>query len=81
MKTIKGPSIHLAQFSDDISPFNRLEDIAAWVSDQGFEAVQLPAWDKRLFDVNLAAESQDYCDEILGTLKNHGNNLGFLLPN
>lgn len=72
MKTIKGPSIHLAQFSDDISPFNSLEDIAAWVSDQGFEAVQLPAWDKRLFDVNLAAESQDYCDEILGTLSNHG---------
>ncbi|MFX6540734.1 hypothetical protein ABTG54_22210, partial [Acinetobacter baumannii] len=32
MKTIKGPSIHLAQFSDDVFPFNRLEDIAAWVA-------------------------------------------------
>lgn len=72
MQTIKGPSIHLTQFSDDIFPFNNLEDIAAWVSDKGFKAVQLPAWDKRLFDVNLAATSQDYCDEIQGILQNNG---------
>ncbi|MCH7383163.1 sugar phosphate isomerase/epimerase [Acinetobacter dispersus] len=68
MQTIKGPSIHLAQFSDNVFPFNNLASIAAWVADNGFKAVQLPAWDKRLFDVNLAAESQNYCDEIKGIL-------------
>lgn len=72
MQTIKGASIHLAQFTDDTPPFNSLERIAGWVSDKGFKAIQLPAWDKRLFDVNLAAESQDYCDEIQGLLNNHG---------
>ena len=39
---------------------------------KAFKAVQLPAWDKRLFDVNLAATSQDYCDEIQGILQNNG---------
>ena len=72
MQTIKGPSIHLAQFSDEIFPFNDLESIASWVADKGFKAVQLPAWDKRLFDVNLAAKSQDYCDEIKGILQQKG---------
>lgn len=72
MQTIKGPSIHLAQFSDDIFPFNCLESIASWVADHGFKAVQLPAWDTRFFDVNLAAKSQDYCDEIKAILQNQG---------
>lgn len=72
MQTIKGPSIHLAQFSDEIFPFNDLESIASWVADKGFKAVQLPAWDKRLFDVNLAAKSQDYCDEIKGIFQQKG---------
>jgi len=72
MQTIKGPSIHLAQFSDNVFPFNNLASIAAWVADNGFKAVQLPAWDKRLFDVNLAAESQNYCDEIKGILDQNG---------
>ncbi|HBO24156.1 MULTISPECIES: sugar phosphate isomerase/epimerase family protein [unclassified Providencia] len=72
MQTIKGPSIHLAQFSDDVFPFNSLENIAQWASDNGFKAVQLPAWDSRLFNVNKAAESQDYCDEIQAILNRHG---------
>ena len=72
MQTIKGPSIHLAQFSDDVFPFNSLDSIAQWVSDNGFKAIQLPAWDNRLFDVNKAAESQDYCDEIQAILNRHG---------
>ncbi|USA44887.1 sugar phosphate isomerase/epimerase [Acinetobacter sp. C26M] len=72
MQTIKGPSIHLAQFSDHVFPFNNLASISAWVADNGFKAVQLPAWDKRLFDVNLAAQSQNYCDEITGILDHNG---------
>ena len=32
----------------------------------------MPAWDQRFFDVELAASSQDYCDEITGMLAGHG---------
>lgn len=72
MNTIKGPSLHLAQFSDDIAPFNNLESIARWAAEKGFKALQIPAWDRRLFDVNMAAESQHYCDEIKGMLAEQG---------
>ncbi|SHN36517.1 Sugar phosphate isomerase/epimerase [Duganella sacchari] len=72
MRTIKGPSLHLAQFSDVVAPFNDLPSIAAWASDTGFKALQLPAWDQRLFDVATAAESQTYCDDITGMLADEG---------
>ena len=72
MKTLKGPSIHLAQFSDAAAPFNSLPAIAEWAAGLGFKALQIPAWDARLFDVVLAASSQDYCDEITGMLASHG---------
>ncbi len=72
MKTIKGPSLHLAQFSDDVFPFNRLETVAIWAADHGFAALQIPAWDSRLLDLTLAAESQTYCDELIGMLASNG---------
>lgn len=72
MQTIKGPSLHLAQFSDAAAPFNSLPAIAQWAADTGFKALQIPAWDKRFFDAATAAASQDYCDEIVGTLAAHG---------
>ncbi|OKO75389.1 AP endonuclease [Bradyrhizobium sp. NAS80.1] len=72
MKTIKGPGIHLAQFSDARSPFDQLATIADWAGKLGFKALQIPAWDQRLFDVRKAAESQTYCDEIVGVLAAHG---------
>ncbi|AZC19166.1 MULTISPECIES: sugar phosphate isomerase/epimerase family protein [Pseudomonas] len=72
MKTLKGPSLHLAQFSADTAPFNDLPGIARWAADLGFKALQVPAWDERLFDVATAAHSQDYCDEVKGQLAEHG---------
>lgn len=72
MKTIKGPSLHLAQFSDAVAPFNSLPAIAEWAAGVGFKALQIPAWDQRFFDVETAAASQDYCDEVTGTLAAHG---------
>ena len=68
MKTIKGPGIFLAQFADDKSPFNSLEEICEWASKLGFKGVQIPSWDNRLFDLKKAAESQTYCDEVKGVL-------------
>ncbi|HWD30189.1 MAG TPA: sugar phosphate isomerase/epimerase family protein [Pseudomonas sp.] len=72
MKTLKGPSLHLAQFSADRLPFNSLDSIADWASGLGFKALQVPAWDERLFDVAQAAQSLDYCDEIKGRLAERG---------
>ena len=72
MKTIKGPAIFLAQFADDQSPFNSLEEIASWASELGFKGVQIPSWDSRLFDLETAANSKSYCDDIQETLNNHG---------
>jgi sugar phosphate isomerase/epimerase len=72
MKTIKGPGIFLAQFAGDEAPFNTLANLASWVADLGFVGVQIPTWDKRLFDLQRAAESQEYCDEILGVVREAG---------
>ena len=72
MRTIKGPGIFLAQFVGDQPPFDSLAAMARWASGLGFSAVQIPSWDRRLFDLRQAAESQDYCDVILGVLSREG---------
>ncbi|NVK84743.1 MAG: sugar phosphate isomerase/epimerase [Cytophagia bacterium] len=72
MKTIKGPAIFLAQFADDQAPFNNLSNIAKWASELGYKAVQIPTWDARLIDLDKAAESKTYCDELKGTLAEYG---------
>jgi sugar phosphate isomerase/epimerase len=66
MKTIKGPGIFLAQFASNEAPFNSLDGMARWAASRGFKGIQIPSWDGRLFDLQRAAESQDYCDEVLG---------------
>lgn len=71
MKTIKGPAIFLAQFMGQDAPFDTLANLAGWASSLGYEGIQLPT-DKRLFDLDTAAESQTYCDEITGLLAEHG---------
>ena len=72
MKTIKGPAIFLAQFCGDEKPFNNLKDIAKWAKNLGYKAVQIPTWDKRIFDLDKAGSSKDYCDEFKGILKEQG---------
>lgn len=72
MKTMKGPALFLAQFCSDEAPFNTLENIAAWAGGLGFKGVQIPSWDKRVFDLERAAESQKYCQEVKDTLSRHG---------
>ena len=71
MKTIKGPAIFLAQFMGQDAPFDTLANLAGWAKSLGYEGIQLPT-DKRLIDLELAADSQTYCDEILGVLAEHG---------
>ncbi|MEL1251089.1 sugar phosphate isomerase/epimerase family protein [Aurantiacibacter gilvus] len=72
MKTIKGPAIFLAQFAGDTAPFHSLDAICGWVSGLGYKGIQVPSWDGRLFDLEKAADSQDYCDEVAGVAASHG---------
>ncbi len=71
MKTLKGPAIFLAQFCSDEAPFNSLDTIAAWASSLGFKGVQIPTWDSRVFDLERAASSMEYCEELKATLAKH----------
>ena len=72
MTTLQGPAIFLAQFISDEAPFNSLESICAWASSLGFKGVQLPTLDARFIDLQLAAESQTYADELRGRVQAAG---------
>jgi sugar phosphate isomerase/epimerase len=72
MKTIKGPGVFLAQFMGDTAPFNNLGTICAWMKSLGFKGVQLPTWDARCIDLQKAAESKTYADEIKGIVEDNG---------
>ena len=69
---IKGPAIFLAQFADHVPPFNCLEEIVQWAASLGYKGVQIPSFDSRLFNLDLAAESESYCDEIKGICTDAG---------
>lgn len=64
--SMRGPGIFLAQFAGDGAPFNSLGSIARWAGDLGYKGVQIPTWDGRLFDLEKAASSKDYCEEVKG---------------
>ncbi len=72
MKMIKGPAIFLAQFIADAAPFNSLDAICGWAASLGYDGIQIPSWDGRVFDLNKASESQVYADEVKGIAAEHG---------
>lgn len=72
MKTIQGPGIFLAQFIGEKAPFNSLEGLAEWASSLGFTHIQVPTIDPHIFDLDLAATSQTYCDELVAMLQQYG---------
>ncbi|NJC25229.1 sugar phosphate isomerase/epimerase family protein [Neolewinella antarctica] len=72
MKTIKGPAIFLAQFMADEAPFNSLDGICQYMADLGYKGVQIPTWETRLIDLEKAATSKTYCDEIKGKVGEYG---------
>lgn len=69
---MKGPGIFLAQFADDVAPFNSIESISQWAADLGYKGIQIPTWDTRLFDLETASSSKDYCETYVGKLKERG---------
>ena len=64
MAGIKGPAVFLAQFLATRGPFNTLENIGKWFAELGYKGVQIPGWDRRVIDIDLAATSAAYCDEL-----------------
>lgn len=72
MKTIKGPAIFIAQFIGDQAPFNSLPAICQWAKSLGYIGVQLPTNDARFIDLQKAAESKTYADEIKGIVQENG---------
>ncbi|MHC4380117.1 MAG: sugar phosphate isomerase/epimerase family protein [Planctomycetota bacterium] len=63
MKTLQGPAIFLAQYMGEEPPFNDIESAAEWAGSLGFRGVQVPTWDPNAIDLDLAAESKDYCED------------------
>lgn len=72
MKTIKGPGIFIAQFIGDAAPYNSLKSICTWAKSLGFTGVQLPTLDDRFIDLQKAAESKTYADELKGVINECG---------
>jgi sugar phosphate isomerase/epimerase len=69
---MKGPGIFFAQFMGDSPPFDRFATICRWASGLGYVGAQLPSWDARCMDLQRAASSKAYCDELRGTAKAQG---------
>jgi len=72
MKTIKGPAIFLAQFVDAKEPFDTLDGMCKWASDLGYTGIQIPTWEKQLIDLDQAALSKTYCDDLKGKINSYG---------
>ena len=54
------------------APFNSLDSISSWVAEKGCKGIQIPSWDSRCIDLQKAAESKTYCDELKGKLADKG---------
>ena len=61
---MKGPAIFLAQFVSDEAPFNSLDAITKWAASLGYRGVQIPTWLTHFVDVEKAATSKTYADEV-----------------
>lgn len=66
MRTIRGPALFLAQFAGNEAPFDDWGAITRWAAGLGYAGVQVPSWDRRLFDLDRAAISRDWCDAFAG---------------
>jgi len=72
MRTIKGPAIFLAQFLDARSPFRSLDEVCAWAASLGYLGVQMPTQRPDIFDLRRAAQSREYCSDVLEAVGRHG---------
>src|SRR3954454_12658527 len=72
MRTIKGSSLFIAQFINADPRLATLEGLAAFAAECQFTALQIPTFFPKIFDLEQAAQSQSYCDDVLAVLAKHG---------
>lgn len=73
MRTVKGPGLFLAQFLGAQPPFSTLDEIGTWAAGHGYRGVQIPTSGAHCpIDLERAAESQSYCDDVTGRLAERG---------
>ncbi|MDR3472746.1 MAG: sugar phosphate isomerase/epimerase [Devosia sp.] len=72
MRTLKGPAIFLAQFAGDTAPFDTFDNICRWAAGLGYKGVQVPTWVSSFIDLEKAATSKTYTDELNGIAAAHG---------
>ncbi|AJE49225.1 sugar phosphate isomerase/epimerase family protein [Celeribacter indicus] len=72
MRTLKGPGLFLAQFVGAEPPFDSFDAIVEWAAGCGYEGVQVPSGEASLIDLDRAAASAEYCDEIRSRAAAHG---------
>src|SRR6476661_9462931 len=70
-KTIRGPGLFISQFIGAEPPFDSLGGLAAWASDLGFKALQIPVSDARLKDLGGRSE-KDAVAQIEAVVSNTG---------
>ncbi|MBL8722659.1 MAG: sugar phosphate isomerase/epimerase [Planctomycetes bacterium] len=61
---MKGPGIFLAQFMADRAPLDQFGTACQWASELGYAGIQVPSWDARCMDLDKAATSKAYCDDL-----------------
>lgn len=72
METIKGPAIFLAQFASDNAPFDTWRNACEWASKLGYKGIQLPSWETRYIDLEKAATSIEYAQELKLVAEEYG---------
>ena len=72
MQTMKGPGLFLAQFAGDNAPFDSFEGITAWASECGYLGVQVPSGAGQLMDLDQAATSRGYAEDLAGRADANG---------
>ena len=69
---MRGPAIFLAQYVGNEAPYDNLTNMANWAAGLGYKGIQVPTWESGLIDLELAATSQTYCDEVQGICADAG---------
>ena len=72
MQTIKGPGLFLAQFVGAEPPFDTFDGLTRWAAECGYAGVQVPTSEPGLIDLDAAASSRGYCDDLRGRAAESG---------
>ncbi|WP_411837379.1 sugar phosphate isomerase/epimerase family protein [Paracoccus sp. ME4] len=72
MKTMRGPGLFLAQFVGDTAPFDGWDAITAWAAERGYLGVQVPSGAAQLMDLEQAASSRGYAEDLAGAAAANG---------